>query len=152
MQTQDKWGTNDLTSLGVPVPNPTCVIPGWNLFQFPTTYSMANVCDQKVLQFNLVNVANSTQFVGILYVFKTYDDTLFITASVNATFSAITTTPPSLVGPGLGFFQGQYLHSEPSLTGGAIGGYVNVWDSVLTTPSNSTSAYINMANPNSWPQ
>jgi len=76
---------------------------------FPTTYDQKRSCDQVVATSNLVDVANSTYVYARVYIWKDYNDTLFITVSMNATGFGPGASPPATNNPG------QYLFAEPSL-------------------------------------
>ena len=143
LQTVDNWGTNVLDSNGIVQPNNQCIIPGWNLYQFPTTYSMSNVCDQKVIQLDLVNSQDISQVVGIVYIFKDYSDQLYLTVSLNATYSAVASAP--LAGVAGNVFQGQYRHAQPPLdTDTSTAGSLWLWDQPTFTPPKLSAAYNNM--------
>lgn len=149
-QTVDNWGTNTVDpTTGAVTPNTQCIIPGWNLFQFPTTYSMTNVCDQKVVQLDLVvdqGPGRPIQIVGKMYVFKDYSDNLYVTVSLNATYNAVGNVNGGAPGPIFGnLFQGQYLHAQPRMGGAGAAGSLWLWDQpTFTLPTPVTFAYNDM--------
>lgn len=124
-----------------------CLIPGFNSAQFPWTYSMDNVCDQRVITLDLIDVASPDMAhptkVGLLYVFKDYADNMYVTVSLNATWSA---SHPQYDPTNHGF-RGQYLHAQPGLSSGGSGavGKLWLWDQVpFTLMSDVPVAYRNM--------
>lgn len=136
VQTVDRWASS--TS--------QCIIPGNEFPLFPYTYSMNDVCDRKVVTLDLVDLntpqgANPIK-VGILYVFKDYSDNMYVTVSLNSTW---TTTVPGYSSAIHGGFQGQYLHVQPSLDS-QDSGRVWVWDNLGDLGVNTIvqTAYNNM--------
>lgn len=122
-----------------------CIIPGNEFPLFPYTYSMNDVCDRKVVTLDLVDL-NSPQGspvkVGILYVFKDYSDNMYVTVSLNSTWTTMGTGYDPEVHGG---FQGQYLHVQPSLNS-QDSGRVWVWDNLGDLGVNTIvqTAYNNM--------
>lgn len=53
MQTADAWASRESM----------CIIPGWGYPQYPWTQSMDNVCDQRVVTLDLVNLVSPNQKV-----------------------------------------------------------------------------------------
>jgi hypothetical protein len=104
------------------------MVPGAGYPSYPWTYSLANVCDNKVITLDLVDSAITSTKVGVLYIFKDYSDNLYLTVSINATWR----TNKQYGAPG-DYFHGQYLHAQPgfpSTFNNVTVGSVQLWDTV----------------------
>ncbi|KAJ9520764.1 hypothetical protein QJQ45_007606 [Haematococcus lacustris] len=135
--TADSWGSVSTQ----------CRIPGAGWPSYPWTLPLTNACDNKVITLDLVDKSPSPaplvpdfsySKVGILYIFKDYNDILYLTVSLNATFPATRGIGPDPATPPLFFnslFNGQYLHAQPraDYNGTASGptvGSLFVWDAL----------------------
>ncbi|KAL6747406.1 hypothetical protein V8C86DRAFT_3117601 [Haematococcus lacustris] len=141
--TADSWGSVSTQ----------CMIPGAGFPSYPWTLPLTNACDNKVITLDLVDKSPSPappfvpdfsyNKVGILYIFKDYNDILYLTVSLNATFPATRGVGPDPNTPPLFFnslFNGQYLHAQPraDYNGTASGptvGSLFVWDAPENTQS-----------------
>lgn len=143
-QTVDRWGSA-FDDTGVLIQNNQCIIPGWNIGEYPTTFSMSRVCDQKVLTFDLVNRAAPSQALGQMYVFKDWEDQLYVTVSINATYPLVKSAGSNLND----YFNGQFLYMQPVAAGvdasvATHAGSMYLWNNL---PSNRAPQYIDqMAN------
>ena len=134
-QVADSWATDALQ----------CLVPGFgapNLFvfnngliaptSFPITYDQKNACNQIVFRSSLVDRSNSAVSYGVLYAWKDYSDSLFVTVSLNATGFGI----PSTLATGSIFStnSGQFLFNSPSSFNPNVApGLIHVWQSFIAS-------------------
>ncbi|KAL6753809.1 hypothetical protein V8C86DRAFT_433888 [Haematococcus lacustris] len=155
--TADSWGSVSTQ----------CRIPGAGWPSYPWTLPLTNACDNKVITLDLVDKSPSPaplvpnfsyNKVGILYIFKDYNDILYLTVSLNATFPANRGVGPDPSNPPLFFnslFNGQYLHAQPraDYNGTASGptvGSLFVWDALENMLSQTQfPQYTNLLTPDS---
>lgn len=119
---------------------------------------MNDVCDQRVVTLDLVDLSspdilNNPRRVGIMYVFKDFNDDMYVTVSLNSTWS---TTKPGYDSSVYGGFQGQYMHVQPALAqpdGTAEqAGRLYVWDNLgdLGVNVRVPTAYSDMLTPDAF--
>eukprot|EP00195_Chlamydomonas_chlamydogama_P005626 CAMPEP_0202898442 /NCGR_PEP_ID=MMETSP1392-20130828/6965_1 /ASSEMBLY_ACC=CAM_ASM_000868 /TAXON_ID=225041 /ORGANISM="Chlamydomonas chlamydogama, Strain SAG 11-48b" /LENGTH=381 /DNA_ID=CAMNT_0049584375 /DNA_START=230 /DNA_END=1371 /DNA_ORIENTATION=- len=138
-RTADNWGTDPAQ----------CSVPGYgakNLFtpngapsSYPITYDQKDSCNQVVIRAPLVDRMNQSNVFGQVYIWKDYQDVLFVTVSLNATGWG----PTATLATGGVSAQGQWLHSQPTVLTNPTSdnvGSVSVWNNFL---NNQPSAYVN---------
>jgi hypothetical protein len=115
---------------------------------------MNDVCDQRVVTLDLVDlnspdILNNPERVGIMYIFKDFNDDMYITVSLNTTWSV---TTPGYFDQANGGFNGQYLYVQPALSpnnGNDVldAGRLWVWDNLgdLGINVQVPTAYTDMA-------
>ncbi len=136
MQTYDNWGIA-LVGGGASQGNqqPVCRRPGYGLpnlwtasstglldapTSYPVTFSQLNACSSRVVTLPLAPKNNQSNVIATLYLWKDFDDLLWVTASVNATSStqylfalAPTVQPTGDTSAGTFFLNNQFMNSQP---------------------------------------